>query len=135
MEFYKTRQVLKARKIKLKKEGLGRKANASKAIEQEDEMKLITTGKLGKDTPGTLQFTLFYYFTKGFGIRGRDEHRQLKFGDINIKETTSGVKYLEFSERSSKTMDGSKCDNYRKVTAKIFSTGEDLDAVELFQTF
>ena len=40
MEFYKTRQVLKARKIKLKKEGLGRKANASEAIEQDDEMKL-----------------------------------------------------------------------------------------------
>ena len=115
-EFFKMREALKARKMTLKKAGLGRKAHASEAVTREDEDRLITSGQLGNNSPSSLQFSIFYYFTKGFGLRGRQEHRQLKFGDISLKETSSGQKYLEFGERDSKTMDGSKTTDYRKVT-------------------
>ena len=84
-DFFKMHETLKARKMKLKKDGLGRKAKASEAVTREDEEKLHSSGQLGKDSPSVLQFTIFYFFTKGFGIRGRHEHHQLKFGDISIK--------------------------------------------------
>ena len=134
-EFFKMREALKARKMTLKKAGLGRKAHASEAVTREDEDRLITSGQLGNNSPSSLQFSIFYYFTKGFGLRGRQEHRQLKFGDISLKETSSGQKYLEFGERDSKTMDGSKTTDYRKVTPKIFSTEDELDVVKLYELF
>ena len=76
--FFKTREALKSKIIESKKKGLGRKAKAAEPITARDEAKLIESEILSKKTPWALQFTLFYFFTKGFGMRGRDEHRQLK---------------------------------------------------------
>ena len=108
MLFQKTRDIIKAKKISLKKLGLGCKASASERLSPADEATLIDTKTIGPDTPTSLQFSLFYFFSKGFGLRGRNEHRQLCIGDVQLKSTGDGTEYLEMLERSSKTMDGSK---------------------------
>ena len=76
--FFKSREAFKAYLKASKKAGLGRKAHAAEPLTEEDQNRLIEAGMLGKDTPWSLQFTVFYHFTKGFGMRGRDEHRQLR---------------------------------------------------------
>ena len=104
--FMKTRQAHTARKLAVKKMGLGRKAHACAAIGEEDVKRLKESGELGSDTPHSLQFSLFYHFSRGFGLRSRQDHKLMKLGEI--KRTSDNVRYLELKERNSKTMDGSK---------------------------
>ena len=115
--------------------GLGRKAHACEAIDEEDVKRLKESGELGSDTPHSLQFSLFYNFSRGFGLRGRQDHKLMKLGDIERKRTSDNVRYLELKERNSKTMDGSKKDDFRRTKQIIYSTGEVNDPVELFDKF
>ena len=36
--------------------------------------------------------------TKHFGLRGCDEHRRMKWGDVQLLTDVNGAEYLEFSE-------------------------------------
>ena len=135
-EFSRLRDVIKSKKVILKKEGLGRKANAAMPLDKADEEKIKETGELSPDYPRSLQLAMFINFGKGFGLRGRDEHRNLRFGDVTVNTTSDGKKYLEMRERNSKTMDGSKNNDYRKTRPRIFSTdGSATDPVNIFQKF
>ena len=89
-EFDRTRAAVKAKKIQLKKSGLGRKQRAAEAITQDEEGMLLE----GSDSLFDLQFCLFYFFTKGFGLRGCDEHRRMQFGDVSIQQTSAGQRFL-----------------------------------------
>ena len=119
--FHKTRQAINARKVDLKTKGLGRKRLASEPLDDRDQEILVEGGFIGTSNPKSLQFSLFYYFSKGFGTRGRQEHRSLKYGDIQIKKDSDGNEYIEMVERLTKTMDGTKRNDHRDVTPKIFS--------------
>ena len=134
--FFRLREVIKAKRSILKKNGLGRKAKASEVLDQSDDSKLIEAGQLGDHSPKVLQTTLFYLFGKGFGLRGRDEHRKMNFGDVIIEQTNEGQEYLLFLERNSKSMDGTRRDDYRPVRPKLFETGGGkFDPVRLFKLF
>ena len=135
-EFDRTRQVINAKCRSLKKKGLGRRQHASEVITREEEKMLLDKNILGKHNPTSLQNAIFFQFCKGFGLRGRDEHRQMRFGDVIVKETTQGQKFLELTERKSKTMDGTKVADCRQTRPKIFSTdNSENDPVNLFQAF
>ena len=41
--------------------------------------------------------------TKHFGLRGCDEHRRIKWGDVQLLTDVNGAEYLEYSERQTKT--------------------------------
>lgn len=41
-----------------------------------------------------------------FGLRGRHEHEQMLWGDIDLKTDSTGTEYLEFNERATKTRNG-----------------------------
>ena len=131
-EFQRTRAAINAKKIQLKKNGLGRKRKACQAISKLEEERLLNSGD---ESPFSLQFTIFYQFTKGFGLRGRDEHRSMRFGDVSVKKTTAGKKFLELAERNSKTMDGTKRHDMRDTTPKIFETGTEKCPVKMFEKF
>ena len=61
---------------------------------------------LGEDFPEVLQNTVWYLLTLHLGMRGRDEHYKLLYGDFEEKETTDGTLFIEFSERDTKTRTG-----------------------------
>ncbi|XP_070550375.1 uncharacterized protein KIAA1958-like [Ptychodera flava] len=77
--FSLTNDAIKAKRMHLKKSGLGAGSHASEAISPEEEESLWKEGKLGTADGDTLNFTLWYLFTKHFGLRGRDEHRETLF--------------------------------------------------------
>ena len=112
-------QVLQARRKELKSKGLGNKPNKADNLTQADEDKLWESDQLGLNTPTALLNTVWFNNTKLFGFRGCDENRQLKWGDVTLKNDTEGTTYLEFNERSTKTRDGNSCD--RAYAPKIFA--------------
>ena len=59
----------------------------------------------------------------------------MKFGDIELRKDTNG-EYLELKERNSKTLDGSKPNDYRATRPKIYSIDDsELCPVKLFKKF
>jgi hypothetical protein len=110
---------LSAKKIQLKKLGKGQKPKAAKAISADVENLMWEEGQLGDSSPRTLIFSVWYYFTKCFGLRGRNEHRQLLLGDVVLKkDPVNGREFLEYSERMTKTRDGTGKEN-RKVKPRL----------------
>jgi hypothetical protein len=94
-------------------------------------------GILGKGSAFSLQFTIWYHMTLCMGLRGRDEHRRVKFGDVVIKSDARDISYIELLDRGAKTRDGALNADTRATTQKIFcscsSTGEDRCVVEIFR--
>jgi hypothetical protein len=78
-------RALSAKKVKLQKQGNGLKPNASKAVSTDEENLMWEEGQLGDSSPRILIFSLWYYLTKCFGLRGHNEHRQLLLGDVKLK--------------------------------------------------
>ena len=67
---------------------------------------------------------MWFQNTKFFGLRGTHEHRQLCFGDIQMKIHDEGEEYIEFNERQSKTRQGASSD-IRQFPPKAFATRDD----------
>jgi len=59
--------------------------------------------------------------TMHFGLRGRQEHAQMLWGDVTLHVGDSGNEYLEFNERATQTRSGTS--NCQTITPKMFATG------------
>jgi len=77
----------------------------AEVITREMENILWSKGLLGDHNPETLLNTLVYVFGLYFALRGRDEHRTLRYypSQISLKTTSEGRRYLEYREDVSKT--------------------------------
>jgi hypothetical protein len=134
-QFKLSNKTLASKKVQLKKLGKGRKQHASKAVTTKEEDILWQKGQLVDSSPRIVQFTLWYYFTKCFGLRGRGEHRQLMMSDITLKQDTDGREYLEYQERITKTRDGTGKSDTRDSTPRLYSTGNERNPVDVYKTF
>ena len=132
--FNMSNQMLAAKKKSLKSKGQGNRPYASRAVTNAEEDTLWVQQQFGYDTPRQLQFTLWYFFTKCFGLRGRDEHRQLKFGDIELV-SHEDRKYLTFNERTTKTRDGAGRSDRRENKPRLYSIGTNRDPVRAYEVF
>ena len=61
---------------------------------------------MGDHSPEALRTPLCYLTTKSLGLRGRQEDRQLKWGDLVRREDHDGEIFIEFSERTTKIRQG-----------------------------
>ena len=59
----------------------------------------------------------------------------MKFGDVSVQSTSTGLRFLELKERNSKTMDGTKKNDMRQTTPKLFETGTEMCPVSLFNDY
>ena len=62
------------------------------------------------------------YVCVQFGLHGRQEHTDMLWGDVELVNDVAGRQYLEFSERATKTRQGSSR-NSRPFPPKMFATG------------
>ena len=113
------REVCKSKKTMSKNAGKGNRPNRAKSMSVEEEKKMWETGALGTENPDALLRTLWWGFTTGFGLRGRDEHRNLLWKDVELKEDNK-EEFLEFTERATKTRKGNGLG--REICPKIFCT-------------
>ena len=72
---------------------------------------LYEAGQLGLETPESLVNTTWFYVILYFGKRGRENQRAMKPSDLEIKTTTSGLKYFILKERATKNHAGGLNDN------------------------
>ncbi|WAR31414.1 hypothetical protein MAR_033956, partial [Mya arenaria] len=56
-----------------------------------------------------------------------EKNYDLRLGDVELKTSSSGLKYLALNERQTKTRTGSNITDVRDVTPKIFSIPEDIE--------
>ncbi|XP_078363476.1 uncharacterized protein KIAA1958-like [Oculina patagonica] len=136
-EFAKHREVLKAKRKELKGNGKGRKPNASNPLSKEDRVELFKRGFLGSHNPQSLQATIWLNNTLHFGMRSRQEHYDLKWGDVTEKTTLDGKVYLIMEERLSKGRDGAVAGTHsdRDFKPKMFASGEENCPVETYRVY
>lgn len=76
---------------------------------------------LGTERPEALLNTLWLNNTTQFGLRGCKEHRDMCWGDVKLKKTSTGVEFLEYGERQTKTRLGDDTNDVRPIAPKMFS--------------
>ena len=123
-EYQGFRDVKRAKMKILKSAGKGNRPIQALPISEAEEQMLYDAGQFGLTGPDALQRTLWWHMTVLFGHRGRDESRQLKWGDVQLKTDSSGTSYLEFNERLTKTRDGGTVSGSRAFNPKAFENFE-----------
>ena len=73
--------------------------------------------------PQALINTMWLNLTLHFGLRGRQEHVNMLWGDMKLLEDVNGIQYVECNERSTKTRQGTSCD-IRAFKPKMYATGK-----------
>ena len=59
--------------------------------------------------------------TQLFGLRGCQEHRDMRWGDVERKETAYGTVFLGYNERQTKTRTGADLKDSRALKPKMFA--------------
>ena len=95
----------------LVRQGLISSTKHKRPISSEDLEALCAANQLGLDTPESLVNTAWFYTILYFGKRSRENQRAMKSGDLQLKTTTSGLKYFVLSERATKNHPGGISDN------------------------
>ena len=103
-EFINSRKVLEG---ELRERGKGKRPNRSKSLTKEEEEVLWQNGQLGSGTvsgtPRALINTIWWLMTPDFGLRGRQEHHQMKVEDFTLQHDDDGTEFLTFEEGLTKT--------------------------------
>ena len=105
-EFINSRKVLEGKARKLREQGKGKRPNRSKSLTKEEEEVLWQNGQLGSGTPRALINTMWWLMTQHFGLRGRQEHHQMKVEDFTLQHDDDGTEFLTFEEGLTKTRQG-----------------------------
>ncbi|CAG2220035.1 unnamed protein product [Mytilus edulis] len=116
------RDVLSAKKKDLNSKGFGNRKRKADAFTQEEIDHLYDRNLLGTSNPDALTNTVWLNNSMHFGMRSSQEHQDMKFGDIEMKATSGGVQYLEFTERQTKTRKGEG--SARPFAPKMFAIAE-----------
>ncbi|XP_045159791.1 uncharacterized protein KIAA1958-like [Mercenaria mercenaria] len=132
--FSHSNRVLEPKRKSLKSQGKGNKKLRADPLTAEEIEMLHKQNILGNATPKSLLRTVWINNGVFFGLRGRQDHTNLLWGDIELKVTSSGREYLEFIERSTKTTSGQR-GAYRKVTPKAFATEDENCPVKMYKTY
>lgn len=135
-EFELFRKCLQAKQKELKKAGRGiMKDKAAVAITDEEVDILHENNLLGVSSAESLLNTVWLNNTIHFGMRGCQEHRDLCWGDVKLCKDAQGNDYLVYNERQTKTRSGVDASNVRKVSPKMFSTGDERDPVVAYKIY
>ena len=135
-EFEHIRKTLQSKQKDLKQKGKGNKPNASVALTEQEIELLYDKELLGTSTPEALLNTIWFNNTIHFGLRGCKEHRNMCWGDVQLRQSTNGEEFLEFSERQTKTRTGQNPRDVRQIKPKMFSVpGSEKDPVAAYKLY
>ncbi|XP_067030910.1 uncharacterized protein KIAA1958-like [Acropora muricata] len=139
IEFAGTREVLRTKQKALKSSGKGNKPNASRSLTDSEVDELYRKGQLGSETPEAMLNTLWFNNCTHFGMRGAKEHRDLCWGDIQLKEDISAgeaIQFLEYTERQTKTRTGENRRNILPVKPRMYENkNKERCPVQLYKAF
>ncbi|XP_052795374.1 transcriptional regulator QRICH1-like [Mya arenaria] len=125
--FQLTRDALRAKTKSLKRLGKGNKPLKASPITDEEINMLYEKKILGPSSAASLPNTVWINNCIQFGLRGTKENHDLRWGDVELKTSSSGLEYLALNERQTKTRTGSNIKDIRDVTPKMFAMPEDIE--------
>jgi len=64
---------------------------------------IISSDNYVAGNPESLVNTVWLNNSLHFGMRGRQEHSDMMWGDVELNATSTGEQYIEFNERETKT--------------------------------
>ena len=85
---------------KLRSDGVGSSSKAAAVFTREDEDKLWDLGVLGTENPKALLRAVFFLNGKNFSLRGGEEHRSLRFTQIERKLDPNCYIYTENTSKN-----------------------------------
>ncbi|VDH96491.1 Hypothetical predicted protein, partial [Mytilus galloprovincialis] len=91
-EFAHSRNVLGAKRKALKGKGLGNKKRRADPFTSDEIDSLFNKNLLGISNPEALTNTVWLNNSLHFGMRSRQEHTDMLFGDVTMKATSEGKK-------------------------------------------
>ena len=97
------------------------------AITDEEVDILYENNLRGVSSAESLLNTVWLNSTTHFGMCGCQEYRDLCWGDVKLCKDAQGNEYLVYNEGQTKTRSGVDASNVRKVSTKMFSTGDEGD--------
>ena len=123
-EFKKTRETLVAKQKELKKAGEVNKTKAASILTDEEVDVLFGKELLSLLSLESLFNTFWLDNTQPFGLRGCQEHRNMRWGDVQLKTSTDRTEFLEYTERQKKNRMGAKPKDTCTVKPKCFLSQE-----------
>ncbi len=115
-----TKDSLKSKQKSLKNMGMGDFPNAAEYLDPEEEEKIWNS--LDLNDPEGLQNAMWLVIQKHCALRGSESAKQLKWGDVTLKTDPNHNEILEFTERRTKTRNGTDLDNMRAFKPCLFAT-------------
>ncbi|XP_060580060.1 uncharacterized protein KIAA1958-like [Ruditapes philippinarum] len=91
--FRHSRETLKAKTTDLREKGLGNKIKRADPFTNTEIQIMYEKGILGSESPQALIYTIWLNNTMHFGLRGRQEHSTMLWGDIELKNTADGTRF------------------------------------------
>ena len=104
--FREARQVLNGKAKLIRQSGKGKLPHAANSISPQEEDELWSKGHLGKSSPRTLLYTLWWTLNQQLGGRGQEGHYYLEVDEFHFKTDDNGREYMEYKEGASKTRKG-----------------------------
>ena len=101
--FLPCRQVLEGKARKLRSEGKGKRPHQAQSLNTEEEEVLWKCGQFGTTTPESFSNTVLWLLIQHFGLRGRQQHHDMKMEDFRFTKDNNGIEFVTFSEGVTKT--------------------------------
>ena len=134
-EFHSSKQVLERKAKLLRQAGRGKRPNKARNLTKEEEELLWKENKFGSTTPEALVNTMWWLLTQHFGLRGRQEHHDMKADDFQLCKDDNGVEFVQFTEGQTKTRQGGLHTKHRDFQPRMFAVGGERCPVALFKQF
>ena len=103
-EFRKTRETLVSKQKEFKKAGKGNKTKAARALTNEEVDVLNNKELLDVSSPESLLNTLWLNNTQHLGLRGCQEHRNMRWGDVQLQTSADGTEFLERQQKPERAL-------------------------------
>jgi hypothetical protein len=133
-DFRNSQEVLNAKAINLRREGMGKRPNKAQPLAPEEENSLRNKGQLGEHNGRVLTNVNFKNLTEQLGLRGRQEHYDSYVEDFLIRRQEDRGELVEYRQKPTKTRTGGLRIKRRSTPQMMFSTdGGERDPVRLFK--
>ena len=131
----KSCKILEGKARILREQGMGKKKNASKAIDSGKEDIIWNYQKLGDSSSTSLVRAIWFLCTQHFGLRGCQEQTTMKVENFVVLCDINGCEYIKFLEDPTKTCQGGLGPNQRATNPKMFAVGGERCPIRLFKMY
>ncbi|KAK3754516.1 hypothetical protein QZH41_006878 [Actinostola sp. cb2023] len=131
-EFTSSKEVREGKAKQLRLAGRGKRPNKARGLTTEEEEILWISRKFGTTDPESLISSVWWLLTQYFGLRGRQEHHDMKVQDFELLEDDNGVQFIQYTEGPTKTRQSGLKAKVRDFQPRMFAIGGERCPVGIF---